>query len=92
MYSFSKEELLKIAKLSALHLDENEIEQFAKELQIILEYSSMLNKVVSEEKLEAKPFKTNVFREDIAIQTDSKEILENAPQKKDTFFVVPKIL
>jgi len=34
----------------------------------------------------------NVFREDVIQRTDCKEILDQAPESQDNFFVVPKII
>lgn len=92
MFTFSRDDLLKVAKLSALKLNDKEIEQFAEELKQILQYSTMLDKVVSTEQIKLNPFKTNTFREDQIEEFDSKIILDDAPAKKDTSFVVPKIL
>jgi len=92
MFTFSKEDLLKVAKLSALKLEDSEIEQFAKELNQVLEYSTVLNKVISTEEIKLIPFKNNTMREDQIEEFDSQIILDDAPVKKETSFVVPKIL
>jgi aspartyl-tRNA(Asn)/glutamyl-tRNA(Gln) amidotransferase subunit C len=92
MVSFDKEELLKIAKLSKLELDENEITTFASHLKTVLDYTSQLDNVKHQDVTFDRSYKINVFREDKVVPTDSKPLLEQAPQKKDPYFEVPKIL
>ena len=91
MITFDKEELLKIAKLSALKLDDDEIETFANELREVLEYTSELEEVEPPQTLEVQT-NVNVFREDKTQSYDSESVLKQAPDRKDTFFSVPKIL
>ncbi len=91
MISFDKEELLKIAKLSALTLDDDEIETFSNELRQVLQYTSELENVEPPQTLEVQT-NVNVFREDKAQPCDPESVLEQAPDRKDTFFRVPKIL
>ncbi len=91
MITFDKEELLKIAKLSALKLDDDEIETFAHELRQVLEYTSELDKVDPPQTFEAQT-NVNVFREDKLQSCDSELVLEQSPERKDSFFSVPKIL
>lgn len=91
MVKFDKEELLKIAKLSALKLDDDEIETFAHELGQVIEYTRELETVEPPQTLEVQT-NVNVFREDKLQPYDSESVLEGAPEQKDSFFSVPKIL
>ena len=90
--NFEKEELLKIAKFSGLKLSEKEIKKLGSDLKTILEYTTELENVNVEVDFHATETNVNVCREDKAIKYDSKNILKNAPQTEDNFFVVPKIL
>ncbi|MFA5074763.1 MAG: Asp-tRNA(Asn)/Glu-tRNA(Gln) amidotransferase subunit GatC [Candidatus Babeliales bacterium] len=91
MIKFDKEELIKLAKFSCLKLDESEIEPLIKQIKAVLDYTNELNTVQIFS--ESAPVKNiNLFRQDIVIPTDSKDLLEQAPKTKDTYFVVPKIL
>lgn len=91
MVKFDKEELLKLADLSALKLYDNEIDDLVDQIQKLLDYTEELNKV--ELSAEAAPTRNvNVFREDEIIRFDSSLLLKQAPKTKDGFFVVPKIL
>lgn len=91
MIDFNKQDLLKLAKLSALKLDEQELEIFTKQVKEILSYVQELNSIDIKE--QAEPVKNiNLFREDKAIQINSQNIINQAPKKHDNYFVVPKIL
>ena len=91
MVNFGKEELLKLAHLSSLHLDEKEVTLFTEQLKTILDYIDVLQQVKTTEEAECVRNR-NVFREDTIKQTNSEKILAQAPQKKETYFSVPKIL
>jgi aspartyl-tRNA(Asn)/glutamyl-tRNA(Gln) amidotransferase subunit C len=91
MIKLDKEELLKIAELSCLKLDNQEAEVLTEQIKLVLNYTEELEQVKFT--TEVAPIKNiNVFREDEVIPTDSKPILEQAPKTEKTYFVVPKIL
>ena len=90
-----KNTTLKIAKLSRIKIKDDEIEEFSIQLSSILDWVEQLNEVNTEN---IKPL-NNVsmnnlpLREDIEINiNDSKEILENSPDKVEDYFVVPKVI
>ncbi len=92
MIKFDKQELLKIARLSALKLDEKETVLFAQQIQAVLDYVEQLQQVDMTQEAQSVR-NTNVFRPDVAQPCAERDaILEQAPEKKDTYFVVPKIL
>lgn len=91
MANFSKEELLKVAKLSALSLSNEEIEKFPGQLEKVLNFVDQIKEVkisVTAQQVKNK----NILREDEVIPTDSTDILNLAPEKQESYFVVPKIL
>ncbi len=91
MIKFDKEELLKIAELSALKLHDNEIDTLVEQIQLVLNYTEELNQVTIA--TETAPTKNvNVFRDDKAFQRDPACILKQANTNKEGYFVVPKIL
>ena len=84
----------KIANLSKIKLSEKEEKSFKDELNNILEWVDDLKKVDTEK---TEPmlsvFNENMkFREDIPKPTKSEEVLSNAPEHKEGFFVVPKVI
>ena len=91
----SKKEIAHIAKLAMLKLTETEEERLAKEFEKILEFMGKLDELDNEN---IKPAThvvhiNNVFRDDIIVDSYKKEIiLENAPEMKDGYFKVPKIV
>jgi len=91
----SKEEILHIAKLANLNLEENEIESYILNLQDILNFANIVNNApvegldITVGSNEAK----NVFRKDeIKIFEDNKSLLQNAPEQDQNMFKIPKVI
>lgn len=91
----SKEEILHIANLAHLNLEENEIESYILNLQDILNFADIVNSAPVEElditigSNEAK----NVFRKDeIKVFEDNKSLLQNAPEQEQNMFKIPKVI
>jgi aspartyl-tRNA(Asn)/glutamyl-tRNA(Gln) amidotransferase subunit C len=91
----TKEEVLYVAHLARLDLDEESIEKFAGQIDEILGYIEKLKQVDTRN---IKPtshaiFLTNAFREDEQREHIERELaLANAPEKEDGSFVVPKVV
>jgi aspartyl-tRNA(Asn)/glutamyl-tRNA(Gln) amidotransferase subunit C len=91
----TKDEVLYVADLARLDLDEASIEKFAGQIGNILQYVDKLNEVDTEG---VRPTShaissTNAFREDEQGQPlDREKALANAPQKEDGNFIVPKVV
>jgi aspartyl-tRNA(Asn)/glutamyl-tRNA(Gln) amidotransferase subunit C len=93
--ALSKEEVLKIAKLSMLEFEEKDIERFQHDLNDILKFVEKLSEVNTEgvEPLAQINDMYNVFRDDKVVESISNEkALENAPESLEGAFVVPKIV
>ena len=95
MTKITKEEVQKVAYLARLELDENEINNHAKQLEKILDYVRQLEKIDTEN----VPSTTraievsNVFRKDEKKNSDcTEELLELGPSREDKYFKVPKII
>ena len=93
--SLTKEEVLKIAKLSKLSFEEAEIEKFQVELNDILKYIDMLNEVDTSE---VQPLVhindvVNNFREkEEKASIGIEKVLLNAPESAENAIVVPKVV
>ena len=91
----SKEEILHIANLAKLELKESEVEQYLKNLDDILDFADIINKAQTDDldiTIGANEAK-NVFRKDeIKVFEDREALLQNAPEKENNMFKVPKIL
>ena len=91
----NREEILHVANLAMLDPDKESIGKFAGQIDNILEYIDMLNRVDTEGVVPTSHAisLTNVFREDkLKEHVDRNKALANAPEKEDGNFVVPKII
>lgn len=91
----SKEEVLKIATLARLELSASEVEKYSHQLSSILEYVEKLNQLNIEgiEPTAHAVLVPTPFREDRVAQDETMEkSLQNAPDREETFFKVPKVL
>ena len=91
----SREEILHIANLAQLTLEENEIEKYQTNLEEILNFANIvinapvdgLNVTIGTN--EAK----NVFRKDeVKIFEDNDSLLQNAPTQEQHMFKIPKVI
>ena len=91
--ALTKEEVLKVAKLSMLEFKESEIMGLQSELNDILEFVSKLDKANVEgiEPMTQVNDIYNSFREDkIILSLTKEEAIKNAPDKVDGTFAVPR--
>lgn len=91
----SKEELLHIADLASLEIEENEIEKYLANLQDILNFANIVNKAevdgldITIGSNEAY----NVFRKDeVKVFKDIEGLLQNAEEKEQNMFKIPKVI
>ncbi|MFC1896254.1 Asp-tRNA(Asn)/Glu-tRNA(Gln) amidotransferase subunit GatC [Thermodesulfobacteriota bacterium] len=91
----TRNEILHVASLARLHLDEGNVERFTRQLGEILEYMDTLNQVDTSG---VRPtshaiFITNAFRDDEAEESmDLDDVLANAPEGEDGDFIVPRVI
>lgn len=91
----SKEEILHIAKLAKLNLKEEEIPDYIKNLQDILNFANVVNEAPIEglDTSIGAIDNYNVFRKDeIKVFEDNKALLQNAPEQEDNMFKIPKVI
>ena len=91
----SKQELLHIANLAYINLEESEIDNYLKNLEEILNFANIVNKApvqnmdITIGANEAK----NVFRKDeVKIFEDNQALLQNAINPEQNMFKIPKVL
>lgn len=91
----SKEEILHIANLADLEIEDSEIEKYALNLEEILNFANIVNNAPVEDldiTIGANE-KNNIFRKDeINIFEDNEALLQNAPSKELNMFKIPKVL
>ena len=91
----SKEEILHIAKLAKLKLQDDEIPDYIKNLEDILNFANVVNEAPIEglDTAIGAIDKFNVFRKDeIKVFEDNEALLQNAPDKEDNMFKIPKVI
>ena len=90
-----KEEILHIAKLASLKIKEDEIEEYRKNLQDILEFANIINSVDTEHLEETNGTSTNInfLREDeVNNFKDTDQLMKNAPEQENNMFKIPKVI
>ena len=91
----NREEVLHIARLARLGLDEAEVGKFSEQLSNLLEHFEVLQQVDTTGVLPTAHSATlqNVVRHDeISASLPSDQVLANAPQKEGGFFRVRPVL
>ncbi|MDM7273426.1 Asp-tRNA(Asn)/Glu-tRNA(Gln) amidotransferase subunit GatC [Sulfurihydrogenibium azorense] len=90
-----KDTVVKVAQLSKLKLNENEVNLFSKQFNDIISFVEKLKEVDTEG---VPPFyelnlEEGIYREDEPYQSlSNEEALSNAPQKEGGFFIVPRVV
>lgn len=93
--SIDKDKIKHTAKLARISLDEKKIDNLSKDLSNIFKFIEKLNKVNTEN---IKPLSSILdhslrSREDKVNDGNIRDqILENAPNKNEDFFIVPKVI
>ena len=93
--SLTKEEVLKIAKLSKLSFEEAEIEKFQVELNDILKYIDMLNEVDTSEVqplVHINDVVNNFREEEEKASIEIEKVLLNASESAENAIIVPKVV
>ena len=93
--SIDKDKIKHTAKLARISLDEKKIDNLAKDLSNIFKFIEKLNKANTEN---VKPLSSILdhslrSREDKVNDGNIRDqILKNAPNKNEDFFIVPKVI
>lgn len=91
----SKEEILHIAKLASLKIKEEEIDEYRKNLQDILNFAKTINSLDTSKIEETNGISSNVnvLRVDEVKEfKDAQSLMQNAPEKKQNMFVIPRVI
>ena len=91
----SKEEILHIAKLASLKIKENEIDDYRKNLQDILNFAKTINSLDTSKIEETNGISSNVNvlrTDEVKEFKDAQSLMQNAPEKKQNMFVIPKVI
>jgi len=91
MVKITKEDVLKIARISNIQIHENEIEQIAHNLASVINYAARVQEVAVDVSIPSMK-NINVFRADTVVPSIPEAILSRAPESESHFFVVPAII
>ncbi len=88
----TKEEIMDIALLSKLHIDDSEIDKLTQEMMNIIKFADTINGYDGEvEEFDNINNLSNVFREDEVVESfPQSEILKNVDGGENGFFPVKK--
>lgn len=91
----SREEVEHVALLARMQLSEEEVELYTEQLNSILGYAEMIQKLDTDQVIPTAHAVqlVNVLREDDVTPSMSQaKVLQNAPDQEDGFFRVPRIV
>ena len=91
----SDDEILHIAKLARIKLGDDEIQDYKKNLEEILDFANIVNSVDTENIGETIGVNENYnrFREDIVKNKEMRDkLLQNAPSQDEGMFRIPKVI
>jgi|TARA_B100001750_G_scaffold240378_1_gene249999 aspartyl/glutamyl-tRNA(Asn/Gln) amidotransferase C subunit len=81
----------KYSELSKIDLSGEEMEILNEQFPEILEYFDLLSQVDTSEDIDIQTL-SNVFREDVPVNSIADEILDIVPEKKDRFVKGPRMM
>ena len=93
--AIDKDTVIKISKLSRIHVKEEEIKSLSKDLSNIINWIKQLDELDTNdvEPLSGVNIDTLPLRKDEVTENKNTEnILQNAPEANSGFFVVPKVV
>lgn len=91
----TREDVANVAFLSKLQFEENELDKYTEQLNCILEYVEMLNKVNTDDiepTIHVLPLKNVMRKDEVKTSIDKTAAFANAPEEEDSYFKVPKIM
>ena len=91
----TRDEVLHVAKLARLDLDQASVDKFAGQIDNILEYIDMLKQVNTDgiPPTSHAISLSNSFRDDVEKGSlDREKVLMNAPEQDNGNFIVPKVI
>jgi len=91
MAKVTKEEIKKIAEMTRVSIEEHEMDSIIAQFNDVLTYAERVVEIAKSVDIQ-RTKNINCLRQDIVIPTDSREILAQAPQQEDNYFVVPKFV
>ncbi len=91
----SKEDVVKVAELARLEFKEQDVQKFTEQLGNILEHVEKLNELDTdnvEPTSHVLDISTPLREDKVDKMLTIEEVLQNAPESEDDFFVVPQVI
>ena len=92
MNELTKEEVLHVANLARINVNEEDIEKYKLQLKQILDEVNRINEVnVDEDILISPTINKNIYREDVGVD-ESVDILKNAPKTSGNYIEIKRFV
>jgi len=91
MAQVTKEEIKKIAEMTKVSFEEDELDDIVAQFNDVISYAQRVVLIAQQVDI-ASNKNINCARPDIVVSTASDKILALAPQTEDNYFVVPKFV
>lgn len=91
----SREDVQHLAQLARLRLSDEDVERFSKQLSSIVDYMEVLNTIDTSNVAPLySPAQHDIqYRQDVAAHVRTREqVMANAPEKDENYFIVPRIV
>ncbi len=91
----TKEEIVKLAKLSKLSFEENELESFQKDLNDVFKHMESLNELNLENVEPLYSILENegkIYKHEPKVEMDKEMFLKNAPKSDENFISLPVMI
>lgn len=92
MIKLTPAEVLKIAEISQLALQSQELERITQQLEGVLSYAQRVKEIAASADSEPAQPRVNVWRDDVVAATPTTPLLAQAPQVLEDYFVVPTVV
>ncbi len=93
--AITRQDVLHLAQLARLTVDEADVDRFAEQLSDIVSYMDVLNTIDTSGTAPLYTPSEHVprYRDDVDARVRNREqVLANAPEKTEDYFVVPRIV
>lgn len=88
----TREEIIKLCKMSQIEIHDQEIDGLTQQLEEVLSYAARVIEVAEKNNRAQMPKNVNIMREDIIKPSCGDVILAQAPLVEENYFVVPSII
>jgi aspartyl/glutamyl-tRNA(Asn/Gln) amidotransferase, C subunit len=92
--AISREDVEYVAALARLELTEQETQEYTEQLNSILDYAAMLERLDTDNvspTAHAVPLHNVLRKDQVGVSISQEKVLKNAPDADEGFFRVPKI-